>query len=690
MNKMFKFNGMPYKRSGRAGGKSVSMIGMLVLLLAALLVLPSCDNETEVEVEVEVEKPTYYCDGVQVDGPDCPTTGTSDYDVVLEEDDHATAEDAYDSGDSIESIAGSPGVDHIYGMGGGDTINGMGGNDVITGDSGDDELAGGEGNDVLTGGTGDDTIDGGAGDDELTPGSGNNTLDGGEGEDIVIYLKALGANVELNMNRARIQHAEPESGNPLSFDDDADSGVGVDSLMNIENVKGTHYDDTITGDENANLLKGLDGADRINGLAGDDTILPNRPANVDAMGVKSMNTAANDDPDNMTEDGLDVVDGGDEGDGGDTISYEGESAGVAVDLGTVVPAIADDDDTDMDETRIAFVAASVNNQDAGVSDRIKVKEVVMEDDEKELVSTIENVVGGFGADTLTGDARANTLSGGAGGDTLSGAAGNDRLYGGAGVDTLNGGAGNDMLNGGAGNDTLNGNAGDDTYVAVENGDTVAEDADMGMEDTVHYTAPDDDPDTANMDESDGGIGTSANSKATPPNVEVVTGTPNADYITADNGGATVLGREGDDTLTGGNGVDTLVGCEGKNTLMGGDGSDVFGVFKDDGNIDTITDFTTGTGMATTDEIHLKGFGAGAVTVGLVPGNSTHAGVLVDGDLVAIVTSITIVNVPAMPDADPAVAAQTQPEAIVEALGKDNAAGAAVVRTVEFDGAKCSN
>ena len=43
---MFKFKGMPYKRSGRAGGKSVSMIGMLVLLLAALLVLPSCDETT--------------------------------------------------------------------------------------------------------------------------------------------------------------------------------------------------------------------------------------------------------------------------------------------------------------------------------------------------------------------------------------------------------------------------------------------------------------------------------------------------------------------------------------------------------------------------------------------------------------------------------------------------------------------
>ena len=219
-------------------------------------------------------------------------------------------------------------------------------------------------------------------------------------------------------------------------------------------------------------------------------------------------------------------------------------------------------------------------------------------------------------------------------------------------------------------------------MAVEDGDTVAEVADEGM-DTVHYTAPDDNTATPNMDESDGGIGTSTNSKETPLSVEVVTGTPNADYITADNGGATVLGREGDDTLTGGSGVDTLVGCAGKNTLMGGGGSDVFGVFKDDGNIDTITDFATG------DEIHLKGFDAGAVTVGLVPGNSTHAGVLVDGALVAIVTSITILEVPAS-DGPPAVAAQTQPEAIVEALGKDNAAGVGVVRTVEFVVAKCSS
>ena len=57
MNKMFKFNGMPYKRSGRAGGKSVSMIGMLVLLLAALLVLPSCFDDDTQTVKVRLCMP---------------------------------------------------------------------------------------------------------------------------------------------------------------------------------------------------------------------------------------------------------------------------------------------------------------------------------------------------------------------------------------------------------------------------------------------------------------------------------------------------------------------------------------------------------------------------------------------------------------------------------------------------------
>ena len=49
------------------------------------------------------------------------------------------------------------------------------------------------------------------------------------------------------------------------------------------------------------------------------------------------------------------------------------------------------------------------------------------------------------------------------------------------------------------------------------------------------------------------------------------------------------------------------------------------------------DFTTGAGMATTDEIHLKGFDSGgSCNSPADPGNATHAGVYVDGVPVAIV------------------------------------------------------
>ena len=58
-----------------------------------------------------------------------------------------------------------------------------------------------------------------------------------------------------------------------------------------------------------------------------------------------------------------------EGDDGDTISYEGESEDVTVNLGMVVPAIEDDAGTeDVDETRIAHVAAQVGTQTIGDAD----------------------------------------------------------------------------------------------------------------------------------------------------------------------------------------------------------------------------------------------------------------------------------------------------------------------------------
>ena len=465
--------------------------------------------------------------------------------------------------------------------------------------------------------------------------------------------------------------------------------------MSIENVKGTHRDDRLDGDGEANLLKGLDGADIINGKDDSDTIIPNRPAmDINGDGMKQANTQTTNPNDPATSDGLDVIDGGD---GIDTISYEGESESVTVNLGTIVPAIEDDETTeDNDEARISHVAAQVSGAQTvgdattqGNTDRITVEDIGTEDD-PDVVSTIENVTGGFGGDTLTGDARDNTLVGGAGDDTLSGGGGNDTLMGGAGADALTGGAGDDTLSGGPGTEaTLDGMDGDDTYMGVEGGETVTEDANEGM-DTVYYAAPPDDPGTEDTDESMNGIGTSGSAVGTPSNVETVFGTQNDDYLTAA-AGAAVLGLGGDDVLSGNSDatadvVETLVGCAGENTLTGAAGNDVFGVYNDGDNADMITEFTTGaTATATTDEIHLKGFEAGVTAdPKLIPGVSDRAGIYVDGVLVARVASTDIDAIADNPATDAVETNwKSQAQAIVDALNKEGA-----VQVVAFDPDKC--
>ena len=365
------------------------------------------------------------------------------------------------------------GKDNCYeGRSGPDKLDGTDKGDCIEGRGGNDSIRGLGGNDQLDGGVGNDTLYGGAGDDELTGGSGNNMLHGGDGTDIAVYKDAMRVVADLSKNQANVRHSMPEDVDELGFTA-RDSGTGTDNLMEIENVKGSLAgEDILTGDENANVLKGLDGADTLDGGDGDDTLLPNRPAEMDAMGDPIAN-AADSGATPPEVDGIDDVDGGE---GSDTISYEGESAAVTVDLAAVVARADGPDGTANTADDIpAHVAAAV---DGAATDRIElVNRGTAEEPRNE--STIENVRGGFGGDTLTGDVRGNVLTGGAGADTLNGDAlsvegataaatfdaltkgGNDTLNGGADGDTLNGGAGADMLNGGAGDDTLNGNAGND-------------------------------------------------------------------------------------------------------------------------------------------------------------------------------------------------------------------------------------
>src|SRR5690606_20745755 len=67
-----------------------------------------------------------------------------------------------------------------------------------------------------------------------------------------------------------------------------------------------------------------------------------------------------------------------------------------------------------------------------------------ENSQNDVLSGIENLIGGQGNDTLTGDDQHNRLEGGDGADTLTGGAGDDVLAGGAGADHMDGGDGFDI------------------------------------------------------------------------------------------------------------------------------------------------------------------------------------------------------------------------------------------------------
>ena len=290
----------------------------------------------------------------------------------------------------------------ISGLGGDDLLVGHAGAIILNGGAGNDYLDGGAGNDTLNGGSGNDTLDGGTGNDTLDGGSGNDTLNGGDGDDTASYANGFGVEVDLRMITAQTL-------NP-SFSQ-------RDTLISIENLTGSAYNDHLIGNSGANVLIGGDGDDTLNGGAGSDTL--------------------------------------DGGDGNDTVSYVGHSTGVsATMLFRIQNAQLEDELRNIenitgsahDDFLTGGAGGNTLNGRAG-ADALR---------------------GLDGDDELNGGSGDDILSGGDGDDTLNGGDGDDILYdnsssyGDGGNDTLNGGSGNDTLDGGTGNDTLNGGDGIDT------------------------------------------------------------------------------------------------------------------------------------------------------------------------------------------------------------------------------------
>ena len=134
-------------------------------------------------------------------------------------------------------------------------------------------ISGGSGNDVLGGTSGDDAILGLGGNDWIYGGQGNDTLDGGAGRDEVWYAGAgtyfpgisdtISVGVSVNLLTGT-----------------ATGGAGTDTLIGIEDVVGSDFNDLLIGDDGANYLGGAKGNNIYDGGLGDDTI-----DDGDALGV---------------------------------------------------------------------------------------------------------------------------------------------------------------------------------------------------------------------------------------------------------------------------------------------------------------------------------------------------------------------------------------------------------------------
>ena len=211
---------------------------------------------------------------------------------------------------NVSSVGGSNFHDILHGNDDGNSLKAVGPDTGVIGEGGD-QLYGHGGEDNLRSGTGDDYLDGGAGYDTAS------------------------FDIHDDYNPVHVS---------LAITGPQDTGQGVDTLVDIENLSGTRFGDALTGNDQDNWLWGEDGDDALKGGGGNDWL--------------------------------------DGGAGNDTALYSDKSAAVVVTLNG---------------------AAAATVTVGGIAE--------------DTIQNIENVTGGSGNDTLTGNGLANTLDGGAGADT---------------------------------------------------------------------------------------------------------------------------------------------------------------------------------------------------------------------------------------------------------------------------------
>lgn len=441
-------------------------------------------------------------------------------------------------------ILGGYGIS-AYGQVGNDKLSGKG--TKGTGGTATDDL-------YLDGGAGDDNLQGGDGDDWLVPGAGNDTVDGDDNnagtdnnigrcnqDDVVAaYIwDTTGDTVDFSNSPAAITaDLDPGEAHPGTA-----TGDGTDVLQNVENLHGSDFNDTLSGNNNDNALWGGAGDDTLAGDAGDDCVWGE--GGNDTLDENEGTSIAQGSSTGW-ENGADALSGGAGAD--DVIDYSGRETRVVINLG-IISWVNDGADPNADS--------------------------ISEECDDVWFDT-ENAKGGSGNDLISADFSNNQMD-----NEFWGNGGNDQLDGGAGNDIFHEGAaanGSDMMSGRGGSDTVD--YSERTNAVMVTLDGVSNDGEAGEGDNtaagmVSYGTE------GICGEDHKGFETGANApepfyndEATDDSsVENVEGGSGNDEIVGNESGNILNGNAGNDVVRGGAGTDSLNGGDGDDTLEGGAGND---------------------------------------------------------------------------------------------------------------------
>lgn len=217
-----------------------------------------------------------------------------------------------------------------------------------------------------------DRFTGSSADESYRYNGGNNTIDGAGGFDRVRYDTSTVSNISADMAAGTVNGT-------LYY-----GATFTDTISNIEHLRGSNGNDTMSGGAGNNKLDGRNGNDRLIGNDGNDTL--------------------------NGDNGTDTLIGGN----GDDFLFGGSSTA---------------------DLRDIIYGGNGNDKIEGGYGN----------DELRGDAGNDTVEGGFGADTVIGGDGNDVLTGAAFGDEITGGNGSDFINGGFGYDRLNGGAGADKF-----------------------------------------------------------------------------------------------------------------------------------------------------------------------------------------------------------------------------------------------------